>query len=90
MHPITNNQHSFHGRRGGLVSTYYKNRYALLFEMAQVVVEKKVSWVQTDYTARLLREIELPWQLDQTEFPSTGQGDCVETSKAMFSKYGQQ
>ena len=75
--------------RGGLVSSYYKKRYALLFEMAQAVVAKTESWVQTDYTARLLREVELPWQLDQTVFPATGEGNAVQTSKAMYARYGQ-
>eukprot|EP01051_Picozoa_sp_SAG22_P002288 SAG22_NODE_101_length_20519_cov_15.588002_4_plen_69_part_00 len=41
--------------------------------MAAAVVQKKQAWVQTDYTARLLREVELPWQTDQTAFPATGQ-----------------
>ena len=45
--------------RGGLVRSYYKLRYQLLFTMAEDSLTKGYQWSQSTYTARLLLEARL-------------------------------
>lgn len=73
---------------GGLVRSYYKKRYQLLFTMAADSLDKGYEWDQRNYAARLLTEVELPWQTDTTTFPVEPEADPIATSKKMIKKYG--
>ena len=73
---------------GGLVRSYYKPRYELLFTMASDSLEKGYEWDQRDYTARLLTEVELPWQTNTSTFPVEPEADPIATSHTMIKKYG--
>ena len=48
---------------GGLVRSFYKRRYALLFRMAQALLKEGQGadgWHQDRYTAAVLREVRAP------------------------------
>ena len=68
--------------------SYYKKRYQLLFSMATDALDKGYAWDQRDYSTRLLREVELPWQTDTSLFPVEPEADPIATSQKMFKKYG--
>ena len=73
---------------GGLVRSYYKKRYQLLFSMAADALDKGYAWDQRDYTTRLLSEVELPWQTNTSTFPIKPEADPIATSQHMIKKYG--
>jgi hypothetical protein len=50
--------------------------------------EKGYEWDQRDYTARLLTEVELPWQTNTSAFPVEPEADPIATSHTMIKKYG--
>ena len=50
--------------------------------------EKGYEWDQRDYTARLLTEVELPWQTNTSTFPVEPEADPIATSHTMIKKYG--
>ena len=56
--------------------------------MAADSLDKGYAWDQRDYTARLLTDVELPWQTDTSTFPVEPEGDAVGTSKKLLEKYG--
>ena len=78
---------------GGLVRSYYKLRYELLFRMASATMDADTTspqsqWNQTLYEEVVLREVELPWQRSTETFPTEPEGDAIVTSRAMHAKYG--
>ena len=73
---------------GGLVRSYYKARYELLFNMATDSLSKKYEWDQRRYTEELQLTVEEPWQTDRTTFPVEPEADAVTVSHAMHTKYG--
>ena len=73
---------------GGLVRAYYKQRYQLLFTMAEESLTKGYAWEQGLYTSRLLTEVELPFQTNTTTFPVEPEADPIATSQTMIKKYG--
>ena len=77
---------------GGLVRSYYKPRYALLFRMAGAALSANdtsplAQWNQSLFAAAVLAEVELPWQTSTKGFPSHPEGDVIAVSHAMFAKY---
>ena len=75
---------------GGLVSSYYKKRFLLLFDMADDALHRNVSWSQRAYAARVLTEVEQPWSNDTTHFPSMPEHDLLKVIIPLFAKYGGQ
>ena len=76
---------------GGLVRSYYKPRYALLFKMANAALAGNggiSGWDQRAYTSAMLTTVEEPWQTDRTSFPVEPEADALVVSKAMHAKYG--
>jgi len=73
---------------GGLVRSYYKARYQLLFKMANESLQKQYQWDQSRYAQALLTQVELPWQTENTSYPTAPESDVIATSKAMKVKYG--
>jgi hypothetical protein len=73
---------------GGLVRSYYKKRYQLLFTMATESLNKKFQWDQRRYTAELLTTVEEPWQTNTSTFPVEPEADVVSVSQQLFAKYG--
>ena len=72
---------------GGLVSTYYKQRYSLLFEEAHTCLYEGGTWDISTYCERVYKH-EIGWQTDyKTKFPEKPVGDAVEVAKKMYAKY---
>ena len=74
---------------GGLVSSYYKKRYELLFSMVDQVLQQGngSKWNQNTYQANVLTQVELPWSNDTTSFPSQPEHDLLEIIGALHDKY---
>ena len=72
---------------GGLVSSYYKKRYTLLFNMADDVLSRNATWYQGEYNSAVLTKVEMPWSNDTTLFPSTPQFDLLKVIGPLYQKY---
>ena len=77
---------------GGLVRSYCKPRYELLFRMAEETLQAdemspETSWNQTAYAEAVLAQVELPWQTNTESFPSEAEADALVVSRAMHAKY---
>ena len=72
----------------GLVRSFYRPRYELLFSMAEVVLqEAATSWNQTVYARAVRETVEIPWQTSRTTFSNLPEADAVTVSSVMHAKY---
>lgn len=72
---------------GGLVSSYYRPRYAMLFEEAQTCLDKGGVWNISSFCSRAFEHMQA-WQVEHTTFPDAPMGDAIAASRAMLAKYG--
>ena len=74
---------------GGLVSSYYKKRYELLFVMVEKTLMQgnKSSWNQNEYQTNVMNQVSLPWSNDTTPFPSQPEHDLLDVIVALHDKY---
>ena len=62
---------------GGLVRSYYKKRYSLLFTMADNALKSKSTWSQAAYDAAVMEQVELPWSNATDPFPNVPEHDLL-------------
>jgi len=68
----------------GLMKTYHRERWALYFEM---LIGSKGSIDGRAFEDRCFQQVELPWQYDQTPFPSKPTKNLQTVACAILSKY---
>ena len=73
----------------GLVSSYYRKRWALLLAHVAAAMDAGVSWNSTTAAVycKALHTVMMAWPRDETAFPSEPTGDAVDVAKAMYVKY---
>jgi hypothetical protein len=71
---------------GGLVGTYYRPRYKLLFDAAAASMTKGAKWDISAYCTAVSKH-ELTWQLDKTKMPDVPTADALKVSKEMYGRY---
>lgn len=78
---------------GGLVSSYYKKRYEVLFSMVKDVLHQgnASTWNQNVYQSNVMKEVSLPWSNDTTVFPSVPdeKHDLLVVIEKLHKKYVQ-
>ena len=77
---------------GGLVSSYYKQRYSLMFDMVdKMLVPPYPKWNTSNFENAVLVNVELPWSNDTTTFPSMpdSEHDLMNVIQILYQKYVQ-
>lgn len=72
---------------GGLVRSYYKERYALFFRIAEATLANGTAWDNDAYCDAIFTEVAKPWQTDTTTFPVVPESDAIATSRILIAKY---
>ena len=72
---------------GGLVRSYYKKRYSLLFTMADNALKSKSTWSQAAYDAAVMEQVELPWSNATDPFPNVPEHDLLNIIDGLHVKY---
>jgi len=72
---------------GGLVSSYYKKRWVLFFEMLNNTMSKHHLWNQTAFNDIVFNTVEWPWQISNQTFPVIPVGDTIAISCQLYNKW---
>ena len=68
------------------MASYYKPRYAMLFEEADVCLGEGGTWDISAYCTRVYAH-EHAWQTDTQHFPDKPTTDAVETARRLHARY---
>jgi alpha-N-acetylglucosaminidase len=72
---------------GGLVRGYYRPRWNVLIEQAVAAATARTPWDQAACGARIMAEVQLPFQTNRSVYPTKPEADAVAVSKALLAKY---
>ena len=75
----------------GLVSSYYKPRWAKMLAAAQAFLESgSGTWADAsvDYCRDTWENVERPWQTDTSSFPQQPTGDTIAIARRLTGTYG--
>eukprot|EP01051_Picozoa_sp_SAG22_P010024 SAG22_NODE_877_length_6715_cov_28.285369_5_plen_99_part_00 len=72
---------------GGLVSSYYKPRWALFTKAVLASLEAGTPYSQPAFASQWMAEIGLPWSNSTAAVPMEPVGDTVEIATRLYEKY---
>lgn len=72
---------------GGLVNTYYKERWKLFFDKLNVSMTNGYKWNQSQFEIDLFNQIEWPWQTQTNNFPSIAVNDSYIVACDIYKRW---
>jgi hypothetical protein len=71
----------------GLVGDYYRQRWAAFTVAANASISTGTPWDQAGFSANVLEDVELPYQLTPKVYPISPSIDAVQTAQMLIKKY---
>ena len=72
---------------GGLVNTYYKQRWQMFFDQLNITMTNGRKWNQSHFEINLFNQIEWPWQTQTNNFPLTAMNDTYVVACDIYKRW---